>query len=599
MLPNFWVCRTKDKDYGVDLEVEIFDDEGVSTGLMFYVQLKATDDILKEKSVTMKTDRIEYLASLDAPSMIVRYCDTSGEFYFSWLSNVLSKTKRSGTKTVTIHFGDEEKWTSVSPASIPRTLQIYRTIRVSSRRIPIGLTLVDSGADVTSLFNVKRAIAKIMEMSRIISDKSDPDTCLPVQIEITNDLLIAKIDVIASIAWEIDGHSHEVILSQLCYILAYMAGRSDFYVQAENLIKLIEKNEYTTSVPELAVEVAILALGSVTRAVDVALLNGIHSQQDINFVTFINALIISESDEESKKNAVRKFYQNAIESQKILGNRALSAINYSLANFFLNCGENYQAIKYFNKARKLDSTYLNRAYFLKELASCLYLNCRFKLSANLYLASHEISPSGHVALCAGDALLFSSQFSEAEKMFSEAVRTLENENSRMEASLKVWLSQWTAEIWNLNKLNPRDVRNRAFLFELIDSAEKEQKFEDALGAAILEAFRVENDENLWADAMAFAYSTQDSQLILATFSVAIWRCGYDVYSLFRKALIKELEAHGHPADSISLMDQLAYTLHEAHLKKNERYLTQRLIDEEGNNHTFGNYDESSNCPPVS
>ncbi|WP_218822679.1 DUF4365 domain-containing protein [Octadecabacter ascidiaceicola] len=57
MLPDAWALRRKDKDYGVDLEIEFFDDEGKSTGLMFFVQLKATDDIAKAQSVPMKVDR--------------------------------------------------------------------------------------------------------------------------------------------------------------------------------------------------------------------------------------------------------------------------------------------------------------------------------------------------------------------------------------------------------------------------------------------------------------------------------------------------------------------------------------------------------------
>lgn len=62
LLPDLWVCRRKGKDYGVDLEVEIFDDDGDTTGLMFYVQLKATDNPKLERSVSMKVDRLNYLS---------------------------------------------------------------------------------------------------------------------------------------------------------------------------------------------------------------------------------------------------------------------------------------------------------------------------------------------------------------------------------------------------------------------------------------------------------------------------------------------------------------------------------------------------------
>ncbi|RUX98437.1 DUF4365 domain-containing protein, partial [Mesorhizobium sp. M7A.F.Ca.CA.004.04.1.1] len=73
-LPSRWVCRRKDEDYGVDLEVEVFDDRDEATGLIFLVQLKATDDPTEALSVAMKMDRLLYLGSLDCPSIVVRYC---------------------------------------------------------------------------------------------------------------------------------------------------------------------------------------------------------------------------------------------------------------------------------------------------------------------------------------------------------------------------------------------------------------------------------------------------------------------------------------------------------------------------------------------
>jgi hypothetical protein len=42
LLPREWVYREKDKDYGIDGEVEIFTN-GIATGCIFYIQLKATD----------------------------------------------------------------------------------------------------------------------------------------------------------------------------------------------------------------------------------------------------------------------------------------------------------------------------------------------------------------------------------------------------------------------------------------------------------------------------------------------------------------------------------------------------------------------------
>jgi uncharacterized heparinase superfamily protein len=43
-IPSTWVYRIPEYDYGIDGEIEIFDDKGLATGKKFLVQLKATDE---------------------------------------------------------------------------------------------------------------------------------------------------------------------------------------------------------------------------------------------------------------------------------------------------------------------------------------------------------------------------------------------------------------------------------------------------------------------------------------------------------------------------------------------------------------------------
>ncbi|MGV1767994.1 DUF4365 domain-containing protein [Rhizobium rhizogenes] len=91
ILPEAWVCREKDRDYGVDLEVEIFDELGDATGLMFYAQLKATDNPDRETKAVIPVDRIRYLQSLDAPSILVRYSTPNKNVYWRWAFGALGR----------------------------------------------------------------------------------------------------------------------------------------------------------------------------------------------------------------------------------------------------------------------------------------------------------------------------------------------------------------------------------------------------------------------------------------------------------------------------------------------------------------------------
>ena len=67
VLPEVWVYRDKDKDYGIDGEVEIFNEDGRSTGLMFYVQLKGTASKKDSQihNVDLKIETLNYFRQLD------------------------------------------------------------------------------------------------------------------------------------------------------------------------------------------------------------------------------------------------------------------------------------------------------------------------------------------------------------------------------------------------------------------------------------------------------------------------------------------------------------------------------------------------------
>src|SRR5687767_12854452 len=74
-LPPQWVFRDAVPDYGIDGTIEVFDVEGRSTGKLFLVQLKATDqaDLDKALTIVLSRETYEYHRCLDLPVLIVRF----------------------------------------------------------------------------------------------------------------------------------------------------------------------------------------------------------------------------------------------------------------------------------------------------------------------------------------------------------------------------------------------------------------------------------------------------------------------------------------------------------------------------------------------
>ena len=70
-LPKSWLHRRQDKDYGIDREVEIFENEE-STGIIFKVQIKGTESpkFIKNDSL------ISFSLSLDD---VIYFCEEINE----------------------------------------------------------------------------------------------------------------------------------------------------------------------------------------------------------------------------------------------------------------------------------------------------------------------------------------------------------------------------------------------------------------------------------------------------------------------------------------------------------------------------------------
>ena len=84
--PLSWVVRTIEQDYGIDVEVEIFDAGGKTTGLTFKAQLKGMehpDHIGPYRDI--KIDHLQYWRRLDVPVLLVAYDDSTKSTYGRWI----------------------------------------------------------------------------------------------------------------------------------------------------------------------------------------------------------------------------------------------------------------------------------------------------------------------------------------------------------------------------------------------------------------------------------------------------------------------------------------------------------------------------------
>ena len=165
LFPDQWVVRDKSKDYGIDAEVEIFDKKGNPTGLVFWVQLKATDSerATIQKSIRMPIVKIRQLSKYDLPVAIFRYSSVANSFVFDWIKRHAFLSSNLDSKSFNIHFSENNIWNDQSAKDVISFLQIRERLREGKYSFPLK-------AYINNVYNNN---GLRIALRSIISQKSD------------------------------------------------------------------------------------------------------------------------------------------------------------------------------------------------------------------------------------------------------------------------------------------------------------------------------------------------------------------------------------------------------------------------------------------
>lgn len=123
---NIVVRELTERDYGIDLMVEFFDEQGIdkyghklydSTGYVCYLQIKGTDSLLSSRknkiSFSIDIKSLLYVERFSTPFILTRVCTLKGKecIYFVWLQRYISDVldmnqadwRNTKKKTLTIY----------------------------------------------------------------------------------------------------------------------------------------------------------------------------------------------------------------------------------------------------------------------------------------------------------------------------------------------------------------------------------------------------------------------------------------------------------------------------------------------------------------
>jgi len=142
LLPSWLIYREKPKkDYGIDGEVEEFDSDDETTGLVFLTQLKGTDERNLKKALARSLPRghVTYYRNLTLPVLMVRYVSANDTIYTRWSHSLDTYGKKADWKTTTFRWEEEDAWTDTRAAELVAEAKAFLELRSSRVEFPFTL----------------------------------------------------------------------------------------------------------------------------------------------------------------------------------------------------------------------------------------------------------------------------------------------------------------------------------------------------------------------------------------------------------------------------------------------------------------------------
>ena len=493
VIPINWVFRDKYKDYGIDAEIEIFDDKDKATGLVYWVQLKATESKVEAtaKKVDLSIESIKYYKKLDIPVLIARYSKNHDCFYFKWAHEIDLYYAKENAKTFRVKFSEEDKWSEKSPEEVKSYLEKIKIIKEGKFQLPIPLCInvkdnvVNEIPRAVLISSLRMSFCKFPDFVVL---KSTPKDSL-VLITIAGDALVTSLSSIVECTFhgieknKQDNFGESIVVISLLGFAITLSQIGQFETMARILFdKKVKKEFFQNKKILYRLLPLVLQTSYFDEALD-AVIDSISGEDDNMLEVITNSALLFKAnpDDEKKIYKIEAFLNRCLE--KYLEKNEKNQIGicyYNLGNHYRSRRLNKKAIHHYLQARKYEEKYLNQPYYYQELASVLFGYGKYFYSALMYeKALREGAPESIKPLYA-DALMFSGDYQSALDVFSDYLSSGEVEHSEWHLK-KIFLEELIDEL-SIKK----QTRQKKEALNLIDITKSDDKnFEKLLETAII------------------------------------------------------------------------------------------------------------------
>lgn len=449
LIPKAWVYRPKSPDYGIDGEVELFDEAGNATGRSFLVQLKGSRARLRQTGprVNLKRSTCEYFRIQQKPVLIVFYHSPTESAFSRWFHTYDPYHGRRGVKTTSFALSISDRWEASTPARLAKELEVFATLR--SPGLPLPLTVSVSSADlplehtdIHTIYSALKAqtgtIPDVVELTRTAPPHAHP------AIRISESRTVVDLAGLFSCTFH-RGPPPEAGADLDRYIANTLVGIAVVLETAGHSSPAARVfAAFAPSAPILAdLHVAILAARCFARVGRTSDALGLSErlQENEGTAASANALmlgVLRESDRipPSELTFLLGFLVSRADLIERSGDRlAAAAAHYTLGNR-LRSHSRRLAVHHYRRARTLDPTYSTRSYFWADLGGVAFEAHHYSFAERFYGRASDLHAGKLVRPLQADAALFAGSYQRAHELFDQY---------RKEAEAHV--SEWLLKAW--------------------------------------------------------------------------------------------------------------------------------------------------------
>lgn len=426
IVPSHWVLREMSSDYGLDFMVEIFKN-GHSTGNIFYVQLKGTDQNLINDHISYQLgqDHIDYYRKIISPVLLVIYSTQAEKFWGIWANQLkeVLVNKKAGQKSYKVDF---------TPKHLLREgffQELEKTFSVDlPKKINISLR---SNDEVGRLFHGQLLKWIYFYYGNYIETENAhlPDNILFDYKMENNSLIVAALNTqrkydLGKINLSDDKFLYRPLfdpnncpsqLAESLILVAFLFRKYNIQGSLEIVARAFMNYNGVYLDVTYVIELMRLAISNnLVYEIQKLVHLTVQSQRPELFQLFNMAFLIN-----GEGIRLAKVYQECL----LLGiggfydETIRGTLCYNLANSYRNNHELYPASHYYQIARKLKPDYLRQAFWWFEYAGVMFLAKHYRISEMFYKKSLDLNAelfSPMIFATIGDSLFFQGRFEEAK-----------------------------------------------------------------------------------------------------------------------------------------------------------------------------------------